>query len=315
MPLNDEACFVFIHQGGTPPSHIVDAISQCRAFNNAAIYFVTEARNAASLSFPTELKVQIVELESLPPSQKRTEFINTPWLERSFRHGFWTYTTERFFVLESLMETRGLRDVIHLENDVLIYFNSGTMLPALRSLQSGIGATFDTDDRCIPGIIYFRDTNAFSNLTTFILDHFRTANQHSLNDMMLLGAFRRSDTGIERMDPLPIVPVGYTPLKNLLGVESAEPDMYSRNFNKFGGVFDGAAIGQFLAGIDPRNSNNQDTRGFINESSMFNPSSFEYILAPGFRGIPIPYMRKEDTVCPVFNLHIHSKNLAAYSWR
>lgn len=294
---------------------MLDAIGQCRAFNDSAIYFVTEARNAALIAFPPDLRVHVINTEDLNETDKLAEFRGAQWLNRTFREGFWTHTTERFFVIESLMETLGLADVIHLENDNLLYFDACHLLPAMRTLRGGLGATFDADDRCVPGIVYMRDRLSTSRLTSFLIDRLRSSRQ-GMNDMTLIAAFRQAHGSAGQIDALPVVPAGYPrPMSNLLGQVSLEPEIYSRNFASFGGVFDAAAIGQFLAGVDQRNSNGQDTRGFINETSMYNPSKFEYLLGPGEKGIPVPHLRMGETVCPIFNLHIHSKNLRPYCWR
>ena len=51
---------------------------------------------------------------------------------------------------------------------------------------------------------------------------------------------------------------------------------FSNCYNDFNSIFDGAAIGQYLGGIDPRN-NSSNSIGFVNEQCIFNVSNYKYI--------------------------------------
>ncbi len=87
-------------------------------------------------------------------------------------------------------------------------------------------------------------------------------------------------------------------------------------YNKFGGyIFDAAAIGQYVGGVDPRNTPG-DTRGFVNETCVIKYADEGEIMwttedASGFRK-PFLKIKGNNTKVPIFNLHIHSKNLHLY---
>ena len=49
-----------------------------------------------------------------------------------------------------------------------------------------------------------------------------------------------------------------------------EYNFISSNFDRFQYIFDAAAIGQYLGGIDPIHDKN-DTSGFVNEICIINP--------------------------------------------
>jgi len=78
-------------------------------------------------------------------------------------------------------------------------------------------------------------------------------------------------------------------------------------------LFDGAAIGQYLGGVDPRNQKSKP--GFINESCVFNPSRFLFEWIKDDKGREIPYAIFKDCKYRINNLHIHSKNLAKFKSR
>ena len=88
--------------------------------------------------------------------------------------------------------------------------------------------------------------------------------------------------------------------------ESDEYQYVTRNFDKFDGlIFDGAAIGQYLGGTDPIH-NRPNSIGFINETCIIKMNNYkiEWRLLDG---INKPFIMNTNT--PIFNLHIHSKNL------
>src|SRR5207302_1299130 len=94
--------------------------------------------------------ISMITTESIGLSAKHRAFHETSRLDRMFRNGFWTFTTERFFVIETAMARLGLESVFHLENDVMIYADVQTLTPRFERLYPGIAATFDNDTRCIP---------------------------------------------------------------------------------------------------------------------------------------------------------------------
>jgi len=81
------------------------------------------------------------------------------------------------------------------------------------------------------------------------------------------------------------------------------PKRYTENANTFGVLFDGAAVGQYIGGIDKIHNKN-DTSGFINETTVFqcDKAKVEWRYADGLR---VPYLNG----LPLVNLHIHSKEL------
>jgi hypothetical protein len=86
---------------------------------------------------------------------------------------------------------------------------------------------------------------------------------------------------------------------------------YCNGSTLFNGIFDAAAIGQFLAGIHWLNDPS-DTRFFINESSELDMSNFNFSwsISSGMRKPNISYA---DSTAPVLAIHVHSKNMTGLS--
>ena len=79
-------------------------------------------------------------------------------------------------------------------------------------------------------------------------------------------------------------------------------------FNKFNCIFDAAAIGQYLGGIDPRNQIG-DTRGFINETCFIKYNNYTFFWIINENGLYQPHIFINNNYIKIINLHIHSKNL------
>ena len=80
----------------------------------------------------------------------------------------------------------------------------------------------------------------------------------------------------------------------------------------FNSIFDAAAIGQYLGGVDPRNIPG-DTTGFINETCVVNYSYYKFIWKFNLiLNIYQPYILIDNIEILINNLHIHSKSLKKF---
>jgi hypothetical protein len=294
--------FVFVHVGPTPPPYLPIAIEQTRLFNKTCpIYLLIDQKAISKL--PKHLSAYIIPLESLQKSDshKKYEKNNT-------QKEFWRYTTERFFYLEEFIRQYKLRDVFHMENDIMIYFDATAALPLFQTHYSGmIAACFDNDNRCIPSFLYISHLTPIEKLAEFIAQKAR----HRLNDMELLSQFKNAFRGTYA-DHLPIVMPSYDrPLRNASGQVAQTPSHYTNHFDAFQSIFDAAAWGQYLGGIDPLHKNSKP--GFINESCLFNPSYIQFEWRKDEEGRQVPYVTYKGQTCRLNNLHIHCKNLAIFS--
>jgi len=308
---------IFIHLGPDVPAWLPDALTQARIFNRGRIVVAAQAAALAQLAAPASLNIERMAVEDLSISDKHRAFRELSPLDRNFRGGFWTHTTERFFVLEALMAHLALPSAAHVENDVMLYCDLEALAPTLAAHYAGLAATFDNDQRCVPGFIYVPHVAAIGALNDFIVEMLQklratyTPEQlRGLNDMMILGHFRTR--GFALIDHLPIVPPDYPDeLRSTAGHVASDPSCYSRHFAEFHAVFDAAALGQFLGGIDVRNAPNA-TQGFVNESCVFDPRKVNVRMTTDDAGRRVPVIETPAGVCPVANLHIHSKNLRPF---
>jgi hypothetical protein len=96
------------------------------------------------------------------------------------------------------------------------------------------------------------------------------------------------------------------PLESTSGGKGRSP-WYDESFECFSGIFDAAAIGQYLGGIDRRFFKDSKP-GFINETAVYDPRKLG-ISWKTEGGLRRPFGNVAGREFPIFNLHIHSKAL------
>lgn len=205
---------------------------------------------------------------------------------------FWALTSARFFYIYALMKKLNLENVFHLENDVLIYYNCGMLLSSLTS--NHIYIPFDCYKRSIASIVYFPN----HEILKILLDHYSS-------DKTDMENFSLISKKINIIENFPI-------FNSISG--SDEEKFVSKNFDKFKMIFDAAAIGQYLGGIDPvHRPEGGNTKGFINETCIikYNIPSVG-VFAWDAQKKPFLTIPGGQNPVPIFNLHIHSKKLQEF---
>lgn len=295
---------VFVHIGDTLPPYLQTAVTQARAFNKECPIFLIA--NEKALQTPIN-EASCISCESLIKTTDHLRFIQKTKLNKEWKKGFWRYTSERFLYLNDFMLQHGVCNVFHIENDVMLYVDLEELLPVFLNNYTGIAATFDNDKRCIPGFVFFKDDQASSSLTQCFADHAK----ERLTDTEIFVRFREEYPDL--IDTLPIVSEEYVTEHPMISFRKYFPkDKYKfcQNIHLFQSFFDAAAIGQYLGGKDP--ANGFSSKGFINESCVFNPShlTYEWIFDEQYRRVP--YAIYAGKKFRINNLHIHSKQLELF---
>jgi hypothetical protein len=312
---------VYVHTGKEFPSYLNDNLYQTRLFHSPKttdIYVITNDCHKNKVQWQ-KYNVTVVSSESLQYSNNHRLFLTNSQLDKTFRDGFWTSSTERFFFVETLMHQLKLENVIHLENDVLLFTDFSEKLNLFRKLYKGIATTFDCSWRCVPGLMYIRNAETMSKMMMFFAKF-----AHTIRDGMAIFANYRHSAGITEDDitNLPLIPDCYP--KEDFQLEVPVPSEYSRHFDEFQSVFDAAAIGQYWGGVDPRNTTPQNTMSketdrFINESSVFNCDKLEFTVHEDSQGRRVPFLNVinaadefKSRLWKINNLHIHCKDLKTF---
>jgi hypothetical protein len=218
-----------------------------------------------------------------------------------------------------------IENIIHLENDVLVYDNCEKLITKVDNNFMYI--PFDSFNRNIASIMYIPNVCVFKK----ILDIYSPYETDMTNFVKI-----QKETGLIKQ--FPIFCDEYS--------SDSEIAFVSNGFNNFEYIFDGAAIGQFIGGIDPRNNpnfysvglspiNNEDYQiGFVSSECVIKYDKYGIFWRDidGFTKLPVtvlnigpqmgtdsnlhqykkPFINVGDKEIPIFNLHIHSKKLEQY---
>ena len=205
-------------------------------------------------------------------------------LNDNYRNGFWKNTSKRLFILYEYLKSTDEKNVLHIENDVLLYKK---LEP--ETFDKQIYVTMDSENRCIPGIIY---VPVYSYLEDLISNY-----NYVQNDMVNMANFYKRNKDICRTFPIIKKNKYYSKEKK-----------YFEHYDKFKGIFDGAAMGQYLGGIDPAIPAGKGiTIGFVNETCVVKYNIYKFVWEEG-----CPFIIIEGEKICIYNLHIHSKNLIKF---
>lgn len=290
------ACpFILIHMGSSFPDYVNICMTQIRKWNpEERIVFICEEIHRENVRAPCEF----VPLDSVPMGEKREVFQRRSVLDEGFRSGFWRYSTERLFVLEDFMAWQGIGECIHMENDYMVYFPAEHVLRDLRREYSGLAAPYLGKGEMTFGVLYVKTVSALADLTFFLVGMAHTGE----NEMRLGCRFFLANR--EEADFLPTI-------SNECEIDEKEYSYATAHGEGFRGVWDAAAYGQYLGGIDERNEGDRLV-GFVNETCAFRTDQFEYSWAES-EGLRYPRCHRHGHSWPIYVLHIHSKYLEEFT--
>jgi hypothetical protein len=261
--------------------YILDNIKNLLKYGNNDIIIITDKKFN---HFFNNKDVNIINIEDLLPNY--IEYTST--IENTFRNGFWQLTSFRFIAINAYMNENNIQNIIHIENDVLIY----TDIDNIKFHNTNkILLTMDSKNRCIPGIMFIPNHKILKKC----LDMFNP----KLNDMDNFALCYYKLT--EYIDTLPIFIENNT---------NSVTNMISKNYKYYNSIFDAAAIGQYLGGIDPKNKSG-DTTCFVNETCVINYSHYKFKWK-NKNGLIFPVIIIDNTEIPIINLHIHCKDLKKF---
>lgn len=210
-------------------------------------------------------------------------------LINKFRDGFWVRTLERFLVLRCFVIDKNINNFFHAELDNIV-FNISDLSKKLDHCGKGFFCPRDSFDRGIASLVYINEQSSLDSFSDICLDkvggHF--------NDMTFLGSKLKISDNFFSL-----------PTENIYGSEDDE----IWNFIDpviIGGIFDAASLGQYIFGIDKKNSFFPAFNGFVNENSgkYLKDLNFYINLSGKYCEIKIPHVRERVNL---YNLHVHSK--------
>lgn len=207
----------------------------------------------------------------------------------NFRDGFWLKTLERFLVLKAFMKAYGVQKILHAELDNIV-FNIDGLSEKLDEKGQGFFCPRDSLIRGIASLVYINSPNS--------MDCFEQINLAEagiqFNDMTFLGEKLQSSKQFISL-----------PTENSLESDASKGWEFIDPL-EVGGIFDAASIGQYLFGIDTRNTFFPKFNGFVNENSGSKLKDLRFKISLN-DGMSFVYDQTKDIDYRLFNIHVHSK--------
>ena len=131
---------------------------------NFQSYVLTNIKQLLTLGYKPHVILNLPFFPFLEKYEKDVVLIDAASLitnydkDSKFPEGFWKYCSKRLFLVYEYMKKENLQNVIHLENDVLLY--STMDYP----FDEKIYLTMDSPSRCIPGIIFIPNYKLLTNI-------------------------------------------------------------------------------------------------------------------------------------------------------
>jgi len=229
-----------------------------------------------------------------------TEFLQTSknlLNNHSYRDGFWLKTLERFFVIEQFMMHQNIYSLLHAELDQLL-FGINDLDERLKNLKDdGFYVPLHNKEEAIASLIYIRNPAVLSSL----LKYARSAVFQ--NEMRLI-----SNWGNEN----PQMVFGFPTLASELNMNDKLREIKIIQSKTLDGIFDAAQLGQWVAGIDPKNvqiSKKPNSR-FVDVGNSSNLkleqlNDLSFLFEEESNKLFVRYLNQTPT--RIYNLHIHAK--------
>ena len=278
---------IFIYKG-IFPEYGYDSILHNSRLNTNDIILICNLTNIKKSRISK--KILLIEYENF---QKNELNFLEDYVKISRISKFWINTIERYFILKNFTKFYKINKFFHAELDNIVNnldnldkkldkFKHGIYLPCNPSLYKKNGTHNITGS-----LIYI---NKIQYLEKFCNYSKRFLKKKFINDMELLTKFSRNNP--KKINLLPTI-------SNLF-----DNNLNNIDYNKIGGIFDEARIGQFLFGIDPILTN-----GFLfnRDLKLDNNSKLLDNLKFSFNNKPLFYLLINNKKILIYNLHIHSK--------
>lgn len=270
------------------PNYLKENISRTKSlFKDKKIVLVHDSANDSSVIAKLGVKTFVFD----PHLLRQTGFV-APLLnhDSKFWKGYWQNTFNRLFAVGAYQSAHKGERVIHIESDVVLFsnfpFEAFTKLEKLAWPR--VSETHD-----VASIVYSPSETAYQD---FLYELRKTAESDPwTTDMLAMSKFSRDFP--HKVLTLPSVPLTHGQNNTVQGERLA--------WELFQGVFDGLTFGHWFSGRDPRNSWGFRHRYLVPVSSQLDYSAYTFSLDAND-------CLKIDNSYPIFNMHIHSKNLGYF---
>lgn len=284
-----------IYLGNKLPTYVVRNLEYLKnTFLEDEIYFISDSEKSVRKASDIGVKTW---LAPHPDEQWKDvrESLNHPM---DFRDGFWFKTLARIFVLNTFLQLHPGTPSLQIEADVFLFSNFP--LSFFRELDAEIAFPMESYRMGIASLLFLKDHKASAMLAEFALNEIR--NNDQITDMSLLGKVAHANK--LKFLALPTLPRELSSALN----EPESANLVCNDSLNLSGVFDGISVGQYLLGIDPRNSRGSLILHRAQTSHAINSKK----LMLGLDNKDNLVMKGATIESVIYNLHNHAKDLRLY---
>jgi len=278
------------------PGHIKYCIRQIRHTNpDYKIYFLTNL----NIESPEDPKIKIINVN---------EF-DAPDISNYFSHDIpehvqlWQTSILRVFYLEKFLETYNIEDVIHFDNDIVLYSDLKKFENKFKKFNFLITPHFETE--YVFGFSYIKNYKALTKINKELLQlvnlpfsELQQKVNHEVPHEMRMINYINNCNNMKLIDHLPVVPAGEG----------------SDNFKLFNIIFDPSTYGKHVGGshelghhnkhyVPTENWNGTEGHHYAGKQIIKNNIKVDFENKQ-------PYLKcSNGNVYDIANLHIHTKEL------
>lgn len=285
---------VFVHFGPKLPNYLILNIRRaCDFFPKHDVLLLVD-RDQKNIVDHENFRIQQVFLhEQYAEIEKQ---LNHP---TDFRDNFWFTSLARLTAIcDFVIENN--QPVLHIESDVLLA--EDFPINKFNEIDRPIAYTILGENSAVASVFWLRSRESAESLKLYIMKSVQA--DSNTTDMRILGNFQRENSQLVRI--LASFPHETSLLNTPLPLAVIQDFEYTSNH--FEGYFDGADLGQYLFGDDPRNHRGiKYLRRELN-TSYLSPRSLNCLYSDDRQFINL----KSTTDKKVFSLHLHSKNASVF---
>jgi len=276
---------------GEKPQYISDCLLQIRKWFRGGIHLVLE--NQSNLNrFEYRLlgikhSIKITNVRRFPkPATERYE--QATFLSKY--GNFWNYSMRRLFILEDYIKYKKLENIIHIENDVMIYHDINQLeLDDQKVFINKVSENLGTW-----AFVFIKDYESLNKVNNRQIEILNMGNEKLrklykndlINEMLIAGQLLNE--GI--VDTLPMLPI-----------------------DNICHIYDGSAYGQWVGGNGIEGPGFAESDRIVGKQFIDNKIELKWCVDHQGKKYPMCTSKVSEASSKIINLHIHSKNLKEFS--
>lgn len=231
----------FVYLGDSLPGYVPASLSLAQESSGLSLELLVSGRLARNAR---RTGIDVIDVEDFYDPEHFTAAAKRIDQSVKFRNGFWQRTLERFFVLDQYVASTGREELLHAELDQILFRIDHLADALLAGDRRGMFLPFHDHERAIASIFFCNDTRVLRSFVDFTT----TCSVHTSEMAMLAAWARRQTSGVWALP----TPATLSRAGSAWGTEENRTPIVSHDV--VAGLVDGAQLGQWVAGIDPRNA-------------------------------------------------------------